>query len=170
MKLNKIIGALVLSSTFFSMGASAAEKNITVTASVDPTIDLMQSDGTALPSAVNIAYLLGEKRFESARINTQVHTNDKTKGIQIKLANDNVVMTNLSDPSKTIPLEVSFAGTKLSTAATSFTADQLNFGAAGVETVSATQELVINAGSTQQNNIVAGNYQGLVSIVLTQAP
>ncbi|HGD8457901.1 TPA: CFA/I pilus major pilin CfaB, partial [Escherichia coli] len=56
MKFKKTIGAMALTTMFVAVSASAVEKNITVTASVDPVIDLLQADGNALPSAVKLAY------------------------------------------------------------------------------------------------------------------
>ncbi|EKB0066536.1 fimbrial protein, partial [Escherichia coli] len=50
MKLKKTIGAMALSTMFVAVSASAVEKNITVTASVDPTIDILQANGSALPT------------------------------------------------------------------------------------------------------------------------
>ena len=86
MKFKKTIGAMALTTMFVAVSASAVEKNITVTASVDPVIDLLQADGNALPSAVKLAYSPASKTFESYRVMTQVHTNDATKKVIVKLA------------------------------------------------------------------------------------
>lgn len=166
MKLKKTIGAMALATLFATMGASAVEKNITVTASVDPTLDLLQPDGSALPTSVALSYSPAADGFEAYRIQTAVHTNDPNSGVVVKLAAE-PVLSDVLDPTNQIPMDVTWGDTVLSTADATFAADTLNFGASGVSGVSATQELVIQA-DTQGSPVNAGNYQGLVSIILTQ--
>lgn len=167
MKLKKTIGAMALVTLFATMGASAVEKNITVTASVDPTIDLLQSDGSALPTSVALTYSPAVNNFEVYSLNTAVHTNEPSKGVVVKLSAE-PVLSNITEPTEQIPMTVSWGGTTLSTADATFAADTLNFGASGVAGVSSTQQLMIHA-DTQGAAPSAGNYQGVVSIILTQS-
>ncbi|EHZ6521349.1 fimbrial protein, partial [Salmonella enterica] len=53
MKLTSIYSAVALS-LLLATGAQAVEKNITVTASIDPTLDMAMADGTALPSNIDM--------------------------------------------------------------------------------------------------------------------
>lgn len=167
MKLKKTISAMALATLFATMGASAVEKNITVTASVDPTIDLLQSDGSALPTSVALTYSPAAKNFEVYSLDTAVHTNDSTKGVVVKLSAE-PVLSNTLEPTDQIPMTVTWGGTELSTTDYTFDANTLNFGAGGVEGVSSTQQLMIHA-DTQGTAPSAGNYQGVVSIILTQS-
>ncbi len=167
MKLKKTIGTIALATLFATMGASAVEKNITVTASVDPTIDLLQSDGTALPTSVALTYSPAAQSFEPYYLNTAVHTNDSNKGVVMKLSAE-PVLTNILDSAEQIPMTVSWGGTELSTTDSTFDVDTLNFGSTGVEGVSSTQQLMIYA-DTQGSAPQAGNFQGVVSIILTQS-
>ncbi|WP_349348296.1 CS1 type fimbrial major subunit [Escherichia coli] len=116
MKLKKTIGAMALSTMFVAVSASAVEKNITVTASVDPTIDILQANGSALPTAVDLTYLPGAKTFENYSVLTQIYTNDPSKGLDVRLV-DTPKLTNILQPTSTIPLTVSWAGKTLSTSA-----------------------------------------------------
>jgi hypothetical protein len=166
MKLKKTVRAFALTALVASMGASAVEKSITVTASVDPTLDLVQSNGDALPTSVALEYSPAAEKFKRYTLNTAVHTNDESKGIVVKLA-ESAKLTNILDSSDTIPMSVTWAGKTLSTSDTSVTANTLNFGSTGIKGVSASQELVIDAQPTSAPN--AGNYQGVVTIVLTQS-
>ncbi len=167
MKLKKTIGTIALATLFATMGASAVEKNITVTASVDPSIDLLQSDGSDLPTSVALTYSPAAKNFEPYSLNTVVHTNDSAKGVVVKLSAE-PVLTNILDSNNQIPMTVTWGGNKLSTNDSHFQSDVLNFNATGVEGISSTQQLVIHA-ETQGNEPIAGNYQGVVSIILTQS-
>lgn len=169
MKLKKSIAATALATLFATMGVSAVEKNITVTASVDPTIDLLQSDGSALPTSVALNYSPAASGFEVYTINTAVHTNAPDKGVVVKLSAD-PVLSNILEPTLQIPMTVTWGGQELSTTGKTFDADKLNFGASGVKGVSSTQQLSIYAEAEQANgSVTAGNYQGVVSIILTQS-
>ncbi|WP_045449952.1 CS1 type fimbrial major subunit [Citrobacter sp. S-77] len=168
MNLKKTVGAFVLTALFASMGASAVEKTITVTASVDPTLDLLQSNGDALPTSVALEYSPAEKKFKRYTLNTAVHTNAADKGVVVRLAGE-AKLTNVMDSSDNIPIDVSWAGQTLSTSDTTVAADDLDFGATGVSGVSASQELVIHAKVDSNKLPNAGNYQGVVTIVLTQS-
>ncbi|HAH0538473.1 TPA: fimbrial protein, partial [Escherichia coli] len=97
---------------------------------------------------------------------TAVHTNDDTKGVVVKLSTD-PKLTNILQPNTQIPMSVTLGGKTLTTAAQTFTADEMNFGATGMSSISSVKDLVIQA---QQQATAAGNYQGVVSIILTQAP
>nr|3F85_A Chain A, homo trimeric fusion of CFA/I fimbrial subunits B [Escherichia coli] len=143
------------------------EKNITVTASVDPVIDLLQADGNALPSAVKLAYSPASKTFESYRVMTQVHTNDATKKVIVKLA-DTPQLTDVLNSTVQMPISVSWGGQVLSTTAKEFEAAALGYSASGVNGVSSSQELVISAApKTAGTAPTAGNYSGVVSLVMT---
>ncbi|EPA1489837.1 CS1 type fimbrial major subunit [Escherichia coli] len=167
MKLKKTIGAMALATLFSTMGASAVEKTISVTASIDPTVDLLQSDGSALPNSVALTYSPAVNKFEDYTINTVVHTNDSDKGVSVKLS-ANPVLSNVLDPTLQIPVSVSFAGQKLTPAGITIDSNALNFAASGVNKVSSTQKLSIHADTTGVT-LTAGQYQGLVSIILTRS-
>lgn len=166
MKLKKTVCAIALATLFSAMGVSAVEKNITVTASVDTTIDLLQSDGSALPTSVALTYSPASNQFEVYSLNTAVHTNDIVKDVVVKLSAD-PVLSNILDPTEQIPMTVSFGGKELSTSDTTLSASSLSFGASGVSGVSSTQQLSIYAKADTAPS--AGNYQGVVSIILTQS-
>ncbi|EMX82354.1 CFA/I fimbrial subunit B [Escherichia coli 2726800] len=167
MKLKKTIGAMALSTIFVAVSASAVEKNITVTASVDPTIDILQANGSALPTAVDLTYLPGAKTFENYSVLTQIYTNDPSKGLDVRLV-DTPKLTNILQPTSTIPLTVSWAGKTLSTSAQKIAVGDLGFGSTGTAGVSNSKELVIGA-TTSGTAPSAGKYQGVVSIVMTQS-
>nr|ACN62546.1 CFaB/LTB fusion protein [synthetic construct] len=167
MAFKKTIGAMALTTMFVAVSASAVEKNITVTASVDPAIDLLQADGNALPSAVKLAYSPASKTFESYRVMTQVHTNDATKKVIVKLA-DTPQLTDVLNSTVQMPISVSWGGQVLSTTAKEFEAAALGYSASGVNGVSSSQELVISAApKTAGTAPTAGNYSGVVSLVMT---
>ncbi|EGO6101172.1 CS19 fimbria major subunit CsdA [Escherichia coli] len=164
MKLKKTIGAMAMATLFATMAASAVEKNITVRASVDPKLDLLQADGTSLPDSIALTYSSASNNFEVYSLNTAIHTNDKTKAVVVKLSAP-AVLSNIMKPSSQIPMKVTLGGKTLSTADAEFAADTLNFGASGVENVSSVQQLTIHAEAAPPE---AGNYQGVISLIMTQ--
>lgn len=142
------------------------KKNITVTASIDPSIDILKADGAALPSNVSLNYSPGTKSFTSEVIQTAIYTNDVSKGVNVYL-NAEPKLTHTTDTSKQINMEISFGGKKLTTTPQKIDANALNFGASGNDNVSGAQELVIGT-TTQTSDPTADQYQGVVSLVVVQ--
>nr|4HJI_A Chain A, CS1 fimbrial subunit A [Escherichia coli]4HJI_B Chain B, CS1 fimbrial subunit A [Escherichia coli] len=137
---------------------------------MDPTVDLLQSDGSALPNSVALTYSPAVNNFEAHTINTVVHTNDSDKGVVVKLSAD-PVLSNVLNPTLQIPVSVNFAGKPLSTTGITIDSNDLNFASSGVNKVSSTQKLSIHADATRVTGgaLTAGQYQGLVSIILTKS-
>lgn len=55
----KVISLLSVLATAFS--ANAVQRDITVTADIDPTVDVTLADGSPLPSSIAMQYLPGKK-------------------------------------------------------------------------------------------------------------
>lgn len=168
MKLKKTISAISLAALFATMGASAVEKNINVTASVDASVNLLQSDGNELPGSVVLGYSPATNSFETYRLSTAVHTNDTTSSLVVKLA-QTPMLSNILDSTKTIPMSVTWGGKQLSTSDTTIDSNDMNYGTGGVQNVSSAKELSISASPVTGTTVSAGNYQGIVSIILTQS-
>lgn len=155
-----IIGAAALIAAF---SAGAAQRDITVTADIDPTIDVTQADGTALPSSVAMQYLPG-KGLNAYRENIKFWSNVADRNLNISLATS----PSLTDTNgaNAIPLSVTVNGTELTTTAKTLTFASLF--PAGITNGSSAVSLMIsqtNPGST----VASGRYSGIVSLVVTQA-
>lgn len=110
-KITVVAGMLV---TAFSAGA--VQRDITVTADIDTTVDVTLADGSPLPSAIAMQYLPG-KGLAAHKENIRFWSNKADAALNISLASTpSLTDTNGSNP---IPLSVSVNGTRLTTTATS---------------------------------------------------
>ncbi|MBI3311254.1 MAG: Cro/Cl family transcriptional regulator, partial [Serratia liquefaciens] len=103
--------------TLFSLSAMAVQKDITITADIDPMVELLQSDGTALPSSLKMTYLPGVG-LQKQSISTKIFTNDATKQVEMRLLTAPVLASNTKPTAVAIPLSVSYNGKTLTTAVT----------------------------------------------------
>lgn len=155
-----VIGAAALIAAF---SAGAVQRDITVTADIDSTIDVTQADGTALPSSVAMQYLPG-KGLNAYRQSIKFWSNVADRNLNISLATS----PSLTDANgaNAIPLSVTVNGTALTTTASTLTFASLF--PAGITNGSSAVPLMIsqtNPGST----VASGRYSGIVSLVVTQA-
>ncbi|EAO6614202.1 TPA: hypothetical protein NPB33_004220 [Salmonella enterica subsp. enterica serovar Kintambo] len=105
MKLTSIYSAVALS-LLLATGAQAVEKNITVTASIDPTLDMAMADGTALPSNIDMQYN-PVSGLQDYTLQTKIFTNATDKNITMRLLAP-VTLTNTVNSTQTIPLTVKY--------------------------------------------------------------
>lgn len=163
--MKNFVKATILSMLFASAFSShASENNITVQATVDPTVSLTLADGTALPSTVTMQYQAG-RGLVAYKNNVKLWSNDATKNLQINLG----AVPKLTDQNGANPIElaVSLDGVTLSTTASTFTAASLFPG--GTNTNGSTPLPLVISQKTFAPVTTAGNYSGIVNIVVTQA-
>ncbi|ALX93552.1 hypothetical protein AV650_08240 [Serratia fonticola] len=159
----KIALAAIAVSSVLSLSAQAVEKNITVTASIDPALNLLQADGTELPTTVSMAYN-PSNGLTPVTISTKIYSNTATKDVSISTLGS-PVLTNTVDSAQTIPLVVNYNGKPLSTTATTLTAASVFVDNSGA---SVSMPLVIAATNTGHASWTQGTYQGVVSLLLQQ--
>lgn len=156
-----VLGAAALITAF---SASAAQRDITVTADIDSSVDVTLADGSPLPASVAMQYLPG-KGLGAYKENVKFWSNVDKKDLNISLASS----PSLTDASggNAIPLSVSVNGTAVTT-----TASVLTFASlfpSGIQNGSSTMPLVISQATPGQIT-TSGKYSGIVSLVVTQAP
>lgn len=150
-----------------SLPALAVEKSILVYADVDPTIELLQSDGSPLPASMEMAYLPGAG-LQPTRLGTRIFSNDTDKDMTLRLIT-NPVLANMTNPAATgVPLSVSFGGRALNTTGVSLSAADLFPG--GDPSSGSIEQLLDIRQATVGAIANAGRYEGIVSLVLTQQP
>lgn len=162
------IAAAVALATVYSFSVSAVQKDITVTASIDSTLELLQADGSSLPSAMKLDFLPG-KGLVHKSLQTRLYSNDQTKGVNVKLLNV-PQLVNVLDPTKTIDMDVTLGGKSLTT--TNSLLDAKTLFPNEKSDTSALLNLDIaqkGAGSEALQNLPAGDYNGIVSLVISQA-
>ncbi|ENR9725065.1 fimbrial protein [Klebsiella aerogenes] len=154
---------------FVSLSSLAVQKDITITADIDPTIELLQSDGTPLPSALKMTYLPGVGLLKQT-LSTKIFTNDPAKNVEMRLLTSPVLASTTKPTAKSIPLSVSYNGKVLTTAVTAdstLKAAEL-FPNGRLDNGSVPFDLVI-AQATPAVVTESGSYQGVVSLVLNTA-
>ncbi|AIR04552.1 CS1 type fimbrial major subunit [Cedecea neteri] len=159
-KLNLLCLGGILATTFC---ANAVQRDITVTADIDPTVDVTNADGSPLPSSVAMQYLPG-KGLAAHKENIKFWSNKEDKALSVSLANTPALTD--ANGSNAIPLSVSVNGTKLST--TPITLEYATAFPSGIANGSSTMPLVI-AQDNPGPVTAAGSYTGIVSMVVTQA-
>ncbi|MGE1153876.1 CS1 type fimbrial major subunit [Pseudomonas kitaguniensis] len=155
---------VLVASSLFAVSSQAAETNITVTATVDPTLSLTQADGTAIPKSLEMTYIPG-KGLSDYTLPTKLFTNDTTKNILMRLSST-PSLVNAVNSSQTVPLTVSFGGNALS-AANDMTINASNI-VWDTNGGSPSTDLTIHQ-TTQAPLSAAGQYSGTVGIVITQS-
>lgn len=155
-----------IAAALISMSAFAVQKDITVTANIDTTLEMLSADGSPLPNTLQMQYLPGTG-LQSAVVNTKIFTNDKAKDLQIRLVAEPSMKNQTNPGANQIPLKVSLGDTVLSTTSATLKAAELFTGE--LEQGSNVLPLSI-AQKTVEAVTASGSYQGLVSVILTQAP
>ncbi|MDN7923152.1 CS1 type fimbrial major subunit [Burkholderia gladioli] len=154
----------VAAAAVLSMSAFAVEKEITVTAQVDPIVELLSPAGDALPSDLPMQHVPG-KGLSHETFVARIFTNDNKKDIQIRLQTEPKLTHTIDTTAAPIDLTVSVDGNALSTTATTLQAANLFTGA---DTASKPLTFSI-AQKTPGAVATPGLYRGPVRLVVTTA-
>lgn len=146
-----------------ALNVSAVQRDITITADIDPTVDITMADGSPLVQSINMQYLPG-KGLATNKQNVKLWSNAENKALNISLGS-NPELTDVSGQNK-IPLAVSINGTALSTTAS--TLQYSSIFPAGIQNGSIVMPLSV---SQKELGVAktAGSYSGIVSLIITQA-
>lgn len=154
----------VAAAAVFSMSAFAIEKQITVTAQIDPAIELLDPSGGALPSALPMQYVPGQG-LTALSFDARFFSNDNKKDIEIRLREDPKLVHTSDSSARAIELAVNVDGQSLSTGVTKLTATDLF---SGNDTASKQVRFTI-AQKTQGAVATPGLYSGPVRLIVTTA-
>ncbi|MDH2895102.1 fimbrial protein [Rahnella variigena] len=147
-----------------AINAYAVQKDITVTANVDATLDMTTDTGEVLPSTMEMRYMPGVG-LEPVSQMTKIFSNDAEKDVNINLAGTPQLMDTVGT-NPNIPLTVKYGDLTLTQAQQTMTATTL-FPNGDTANGSIIQPLMVS--QTTQAAVASGNYSGVVSVVLTQA-
>jgi hypothetical protein len=147
-----------------AINAFAVQKDITVTANIDATLDMTTDTGAALPSTMEMSYMPGTG-LQPLTQQTKIFSNDAEKDVNISLAGTPQLMDNLG-VNPAIPLSVKYGSTALTTTPQVLAATTL-FPTGDTSNGSIIQPLMISQAT--QKTVPSGNYSGVVSLILTQA-
>ena len=168
MKTSFIATAVAALVSVYSFSASAVQKDITVTAQIDSTLEIMQADGSSLPSTMKLDFLPGAGLIHKS-ISTRVYSNAMTKGVNVKLM-ALPKLVNVVDPTKSVELAVKLNNANLTETDTLLPATTLFPGGAAAQNGgSIALELDISQAAKVEDDLPAGTYSGTVSLVISQA-
>ncbi|MGB7802317.1 CS1 type fimbrial major subunit [Buttiauxella sp.] len=145
-----------------AVNAFAVEKDITVNATVDSTLDMTLSDGQPLPTSVDMQYTPGVG-LSPTTLDTKIWSNDAGKDIKASLASTPVLTNTTGTGSQT--LAVKLGSQAITPAPVTLAASEL-FPTGEVNQGSVTLPLEILPATTSPLN--SGNYTGMVSLILAQ--
>ncbi|MCX2942508.1 CS1 type fimbrial major subunit [Rahnella perminowiae] len=147
-----------------AINAYAVQKDITVTANVDATLDMTTDTGGILPSTMEMNYKPGIGLASVSQM-TKIFSNDAEKDVNINLAGSPQLMDTVGT-NPNIPLTVKYGDLTLTQTQQTMTATTL-FPNGDTANGSIIQPLKVS--QTAQSPVASGNYSGVVSVVLTQA-
>nr|CAC18738.1 adhesin major subunit pilin [Burkholderia cepacia] len=155
----------IAAAALMSMSAHAVQKDITVTANIDTTVEMLSADGSALPNTMQMQYLPGSG-LQVTEVKTKIFTNDNAKDLQVRLATE-PSLKNLTKPgADEIKLAVKLGGTALSTKATTLKASDIFTG----DLAQGSNMMPLSIAQQDVAPVTAaGSYQGLVSLIVTQS-
>jgi hypothetical protein len=149
----------------FSLSAHAVQKDITVVADIDPTLEMTQPDGSALPSTVRMNYFPGQG-LQPQSIMTKIFSNDIAKDMELRLVVAPTLAPMTNPAAAAIPLAVKYHGRALSTTPVTLAAADVFLGDAAAGSISMPLEITQQTVGTVA---AAASYQGVVSVVLTHS-
>lgn len=160
-KLNKaLLCAAMLSA---ACSAHAVESHIRLYTNVDTSLALLRADGSALPDLIDLTHIPGQG-LNTVTERVRIYTNDEDKDVEVRLLHAPSLVPK-SGTGTPVPMSVSLNKRELTVAAQDFLANDLYDGAlAGASVI---MDLDI-AQATRAPIAVAGEYEGIVSIVMAQ--
>lgn len=148
-----------------SLSVHAAEAHVIVWAEVDPTLSLLKANGTGLDDSVQLVHRAGTGLTAWSE-QVRIYSNDIAKDVEVRLARTlELLPTNAGAGAAAVPMTVSLNSRELTTTVTDFTAAELFDGA--LPGASIAMPLLV-AQATPGPITVAGQYEGLLSVVLKQ--
>lgn len=158
---NKIKLFLCVVGIASAFAAQAYEADISVNANIDPTVSILQSNGAALPSSVDMSYAPG-KGLEGYKTNMKFWSNAQVDLNVSLAATPQLTDANGNNP---IPLTVTLNNTQLTTTAATFQYSTLFPN--GLNNGSLSLPLAIKQ-TKPTDPVMAGTYTGQVSIMVSQ--
>lgn len=155
--------ALVAALATASLSASAAETHITVWADVDPTLALLQADGSVLPDSVQLTHNPTSGLVPWERM-VRIYSNDEDADVEVRLLSA-PSLVHQDGTGAAVPMQVLLNRRVLGTVAEDFLAGDLFDGA--MTGASVAMPLTIKQ-TTQAPISAMGRYTGLVSIAMVQ--
>ena len=157
----KAISMVALLAAAFTV--SAAQRDIRVTADIDPTVDITLANGSPLPTTAAMQYLPGKGLADYSE-QVKLWSNTADRDLLVSLVNQPLLKDSSGE--NPIPLKVTLNGNELATTSTTmpFATTFPN----GVANGSSAMPLVISQANAGAIN-AAGSYSGTVSIVVAQA-
>lgn len=150
--------------------AMAVQKDITVTANVDSSLDMTQSDGSALPKSVEMQYIPGNG-LSPVSIMSKIWSNATSASdgdVHMRLVTEPTLVNNTGPVANPIPLTVSWGSDTLSVTSTVDLATSDIFPNGTEANVTGSEARPLTISQTTKGALETGMYEGVVSIYLYQ--
>ncbi|VVE78591.1 CS1 type fimbrial major subunit [Pandoraea sputorum] len=144
--------------------ANAAEVVIDLSANVDPTLSVLQANGSPMPQNLDLAYNAATGEMIAPTVHTRFYTNDVTQDVDVRLGSLATLAHATEATLPAIALTVRLDGQTITTANTALTAAQLWTGAVPGE--SKTLPLTISGRAQGANPPAAGRYVGRLEMFI----
>lgn len=152
---------LIVSIMATAFATQAVQKDITVNAEVEESINILQADGSALPSDIKMEYK-PSKGLEAYSLDTKIWSNNATSDVSVQLFSP----ASLTNGTKKVPLTVSLNNQELSISKETLSAGVL-FPSKQIDQGSVILPLKIS--QTTQGVLDSGKYSGTVTLMVSQA-
>ncbi|KAJ9432584.1 MULTISPECIES: CS1 type fimbrial major subunit [Enterobacterales] len=163
--MQKLIKPLVIAAALTAVfNAQAVQKDITVNANVDSTVDMTQADGTALPGTINMQYIPG-RGLSTYSLDTKIWSNSQTANINVALVS--AAQLNNTVTGTAVPLTVTLGADLKPITTTNTPLTYASLFPAG--TANGSSVLPLKISQTTQGVLATGTYSGVISLLITQA-
>lgn len=163
--MQKLIKPLVIAAALTAVfNAQAVQKDITVNANVDSTVDMTQADGTALPGTINMQYIPG-RGLSTYSLDTKIWSNSQTANINVALVS--AAQLNETVTGTAVPLTVTLGADLKPITTTNTALTYASLFPAG--TANGSSVLPLKISQTTPGVLATGTYSGVISLLITQA-
>lgn len=144
--------------------AHAADVVIDLSANIDPTLSVLQANGSPMPQNLDLGYNAATGDLSSPTIQTRLFTNDVTRNVEVRLGSASSLVHATNSTVAAIPLTVRLDGQTITTATTTLNANEVWTGSGVGE--SRTLPLTVTGRAAGANPPVAGRYVGRLEMVI----
>lgn len=159
--MKKLLVTSLVCAMSVAFSANALQKDITVTAAVDSSLEMTLADGSALPTTVAMQHMPGLGLLPYT-LHTKLFSNTSESNVIVRL----VASPELTaiESNALVPLSVTLGGKTLSTSDTVYNSTDLY---PGGDNSMGSMPLPLVISQSSSGSLTSGHYNGLVSMYLT---
>ncbi|ODP33910.1 CS1 type fimbrial major subunit [Pandoraea sp. ISTKB] len=156
--------AAVAALAFPMAAANAAEVVIDLSANIDPTLSVLQANGSPMPQSLELAYNAATRDVVAPTLQTRLYTNDITQNVGVRLGSVPSLIHTTNSATPPIALTVQLDGVNIVATDTTFNAADIWTGVQTGE--SKTLPLVVSGRASGTGLPTAGRYAGRLELLI----